>query len=175
MIDAARRVPAGGLVVASAVVALLLRPAGWVAPAVTMAVGLAAVAVPIEADRRVGGHLAVFTVGVLVLAAATLVLPPTSPLPVTTLGLAATAVAAVAEEAVFRRALYDRLRRWGPMAAVGGAAMAFALVHVPAYGWAAVPVDLGAGILFGWQRWATGTWTVPAATHIVANVMAVAW
>ena len=24
------------------------------------------------------------------------------------------------------------------------------------------PVDLGAGLLFGWQRWASGSWTAPA-------------
>jgi hypothetical protein len=36
-----------------------------------------------------------------------------------------------------------------------------------------VPVDLGAGLVFGWQRWASGTWTVPAATHAADNVLAV--
>ena len=28
-------------------------------------------------------------------------------------------------------------------------------------------------VLFGWQRWASGTWTVPAGTHAIANVLAV--
>jgi hypothetical protein len=32
---------------------------------------------------------------------------------------------------------------------------------------------VGAGLLFGWQRWASGTWTVPAATHAVANALVV--
>jgi membrane protease YdiL (CAAX protease family) len=69
-------------------------------------------------------------------------------------------LAAIAEEALFRRAAY-------------GALLLFALVHLPAYGVAAFPVDLGAGLLFGWQRWASGTWGVPAATHAAANLLAV--
>jgi hypothetical protein len=44
---------------------------------------------------------------------------------------------------------------------------------VPLYGVAALPVDLGAGLLLSWQRWAAGTWTVPAATHAAANLLAV--
>jgi hypothetical protein len=34
----------------------------------------------------------------------------------------------------------------------------------------AASVDLGAGLLLSWQRWASGTWTVPAATHAAANL-----
>jgi hypothetical protein len=81
--------------------------------------------------------------------------------------------AAVAEEALFRRAAYGWLARFGPALAVAGSALLFAAVHVPLYGVAAFPVDLGAGLLLSWQRWASGTWTVPAATHAVANVVAV--
>jgi membrane protease YdiL (CAAX protease family) len=57
--------------------------------------------------------------------------------------------------------------------AIVGSAVAFALVHLPAYGTSALPVDLGAGLLLSWQRWASGTWTVPTATHGVANLMVV--
>jgi hypothetical protein len=39
------------------------------------------------------------------------------------------------------------------------------------YGWAVVPVDVGAGLVFGWQRWASGSWTSPAVAHAAANVM----
>jgi CAAX prenyl protease-like protein len=49
----------------------------------------------------------------------------------------------------------------------------FALVHVPVYGISALPVDLGAGALFGWQRAVSGSWSAPAATHVFANLMAV--
>jgi membrane protease YdiL (CAAX protease family) len=82
-------------------------------------------------------------------------------------------LAAVAEEALFRRVAYGRLLRFGVPVAVAGSALLFALVHLPAYGAAAFPVDLGAGLLLSWQRWASGTWTVPAATHAVANLLAV--
>jgi membrane protease YdiL (CAAX protease family) len=82
-------------------------------------------------------------------------------------------LAAVAEEALFRRLLYERLVRCGAVAAVLGSAVLFALVHLPAYGTAALPVDLGAGLLLSWQRFASGRWTVPAATHAVANLLAV--
>jgi membrane protease YdiL (CAAX protease family) len=82
-------------------------------------------------------------------------------------------LAAVAEEAVFRRVLYDRLLRFGVVAAVTGSAVVFALVHLPSYGLAAMPVDLGAALLLSWQRYASGRWTVPAVTHAVANLLAV--
>jgi len=79
----------------------------------------------------------------------------------------------VAEEALFRRLAYARLERFGAAVAIAGSAILFGLVHVPAYGPAALPVDVGAGLLFGWQRWASGTWTVPAATHAFANALVV--
>jgi membrane protease YdiL (CAAX protease family) len=82
-------------------------------------------------------------------------------------------LAGVAEEALFRRLLYDRLLRFGVVAAVGGTAVVFALVHLPAYGLVAMPVDLGAALLLSWQRYASGRWTVPAVTHAVANLLAV--
>ena len=82
-------------------------------------------------------------------------------------------LAAVAEEALFRRALYGWLERYGAAVALIGSAVLFALIHVPLYGVAAFPVDLGAGLLFSWQRWASGSWTVPATTHVAANLLAV--
>jgi membrane protease YdiL (CAAX protease family) len=82
-------------------------------------------------------------------------------------------LAAVAEEALFRRAAYGWLARYGVAIAVVGSALLFAAVHLPFSGVAALPVDFGAGLLLSWQRWATGTWTVPAATHAAANLMAV--
>jgi len=80
-------------------------------------------------------------------------------------------LAAVAEEAMFRRAAYGALERHGPAVAIGATALAFALIHVPLYGVAVFPVDLGAGLLLSWQRWASGTWSVPAATHAAANAV----
>jgi len=84
---------------------------------------------------------------------------------------AASIVGAVAEEIFFRRLVYDALVRWGAPVAMGGAALAFAAVHVPAYGFAVLPIDLAAGLILGWQRWCTGTVTVPSVTHVAANVL----
>ena len=114
-------------------------------PSLVLAIGLAAIAVALVAEGR----------------------PVASPLAAWSLPLAL--LAAVAEEALFRRAAYSALERHGVIVAVGATAVAFALIHVPLYGWAVLPVDLGAGLLLSWQRWASGTWTVPAATHAAAN------
>jgi membrane protease YdiL (CAAX protease family) len=81
-------------------------------------------------------------------------------------------LAAIAEEALFRKIAYGWLLRRGAALAIIGSAVLFALVHLPLYGPSAMPVDLGAGLLFGWQRWASGNWTAPAATHAAANILA---
>ena len=123
-----------------------LAPLGWKVPLLLGLVGVAGAAVvagPV-ADRRAGGVAVGLALG-----------------------------AAVAEEALFRRVLYERLLRFGVVAAVVGSAGVFALVHLPAYGVAAMPVDLGAALLLSWQRYASGRWTVPAVTHAVANLLAV--
>ncbi len=121
--------------------------------------------------RARGG--AVLVAGLAAVAAAALLAGPAPPLPAGAVAVALSLLAAVAEEALFRGALYGVLVRWGPVVAVAVSAVLFALVHVPAYGPAALPVDLGAGLLLGWQRWASGRWTVPAATHAAANLLAV--
>ena len=93
-----------------------------------------------------------------------------------TLGVAMTVnvVAAVAEESFFRGLVYSLVDDVaGPLAAVALSSVVFALVHVPVYGWWVAPLDLAAGVLFSWQRWTTGTWTVPAVTHGLANALAV--
>jgi membrane protease YdiL (CAAX protease family) len=85
--------------------------------------------------------------------------------------LAANVLAAVAEAAWFRRYCYGVFEHAGPVFAVGASAVLFALVHVAIYGWWVVPLDLAAGVVLGWQRAATGSWTVPAITHACANVL----
>ena len=119
------------------------------------------------------GGAAPLGIGLAAVAGAGLV---AGPVPDRRVGAAAAALgvlAAVAEEALFRRLLYARLLRLGAVVAVLGSAVLFALVHLPAYGTAALPVDLGAGLLLSWQRFASGRWTVPAVTHAVANLLAV--
>jgi len=82
-------------------------------------------------------------------------------------------LAAVAEEAFFRHFVYDALLPNGAAVAVVGSALLFALVHVTVYGWWVLPIDIGAGLVLSWQRWATGSWTVPAVTHVLANLLVV--
>jgi membrane protease YdiL (CAAX protease family) len=109
--------------------------------------------------------------GAVVLARAASGIAP--PVPVTASVVVLNVAAAVAEEAFFRGFLFARLQPWGAGVAVVVTALLFALIHLPLYGAAALPVDLGAGLLLSWQRAASGTWAAPAATHALANVVAV--
>jgi len=118
----------------------------------------------------VGGRAGVVAFGVATFALARVAVPPL-PQPATFLAGAATIGAACAEEIFFRRLVYGFLAEWGDALAVIGAAVAFGAVHIPAYGVQAFPVDLAAGLLLGWQRWATGGWGAPAVTHAAANVL----
>ena len=56
---------------------------------------------------------------------------------------------------------------------VGLGIVAFALVHLTVYGAWVLPIDLAAGLVLGWQRWATGSWRAPAVTHAFANLLVV--
>ena len=80
-------------------------------------------------------------------------------------------LAAVTEEAFFRRLVYGLLSPWGATVAVIGSAVAFAAVHVTVWGPAVLPLDLTAGLILSWQRAVSGRWTVPAVTHVAANVL----
>ena len=87
--------------------------------------------------------------------------------------VALNSLAAVSEEAFFRRFAYGLAAVRGPALAVATSAAIFAAVHVTVWGWGVLPLDLAAGLVLGWQRWASGGWSVPAATHVAANVLAV--
>ncbi len=141
--------------------------------AVFAAILVASLLVPVARDVARLNPTVVLAVGLLGvgLAAAVSGRPAAAPLGAAALPLSL--FAALAEEALFRRAAYGWLDRYGAAIAIGGSALLFAAIHVPLYGAAAFPVDLGAGLLLSWQRWANGTWTVPAATHAAANLLAV--
>jgi membrane protease YdiL (CAAX protease family) len=169
-----------------------LLAAGYLALAAAAAGRPAALRRPRAAPTATAGPLPrppVLAAGLVAVVAAALALRPVPAAPADAGAVLLGLVAAVAEEALFRQALYVRLLAGDPStgpprvpadARVGRAALAvvasallFALVHLPFYGTAAFPVDLGAGLLFGWQRWSSGSWTVPAATHAAANLMVV--
>ena len=138
-------------------------------PVVLGSVGLLA---PVPAP--VGGAVSAPLALVIGLAgvAATLVIGPSIPLAHTSIALGVTVVAAIGEELFFRRLLYGSLQRWGSIAAIVGSAALFAAAHVPLYGIGVFWVDLGAGLLLSWQRWASGGWGASAATHAFANILA---
>jgi membrane protease YdiL (CAAX protease family) len=97
--------------------------------------------------------------------------PP--PIEATAFVIGLNTLAAVSEEAFFRRLVYGALLAGGPALAVVGSAVLFAAVHVTVYGAWVLPLDLAAGLLFGWQRHVTGSWVVPAVTHSMANLLVV--
>lgn len=85
--------------------------------------------------------------------------------------LAATALVAPAEEAFLRGVVYDAVtRRWNADVAIVVAAVAFGLMHVPLYGWHALPLDTAVGVVLGVARLASGTWVAPAIAHTGADV-----
>jgi membrane protease YdiL (CAAX protease family) len=166
--------------------ALALRPVGPLSPVVPVLVGAAALLVPARApamdpdlsvgtgSRRWLTWSAVVLVGLGAVTAVAL-MAPMAPLTGGSLAVLGSVAAALGEEALFRRLLYGVLLRWGPPAAVAISALAFAAIHIPAYGLPAAVVNLGAGVLFGWQRWASGGWSAPAVTHAAANLLALGW
>jgi membrane protease YdiL (CAAX protease family) len=149
------------------------RPAPALALVYT-AVLVAALAPPLRRGERLVSVWAVAAIGTgaTVVTFAARVGGPAPPLAVTASALPLTALAAVAEEALFRRLLYGRVEALGAPAAIAVTALAFALLHAPLYGVASFPLDLGAGLLLSWQRWASGSWAAPGLTHVAANVFA---
>jgi membrane protease YdiL (CAAX protease family) len=84
---------------------------------------------------------------------------------------AITILVAAAEEALLRGRLFDATRRAGGVAAAMlVTTLAFALMHVPLYGWHVVPLDLAVGVALGGLRLATGGIAAPAAAHAVADL-----
>ena len=82
-----------------------------------------------------------------------------------------TIVVASAEEGILRGVLFDRLRAAGGLPiAVAITTIAFALMHVPLYGWHVVPLDLAVGLGLAGLRLSTRTVLAPAVAHAVADV-----
>ena len=82
-----------------------------------------------------------------------------------------TLVVASMEEAVLRGALIDRLERVAGIApAILLTTFAFALMHVPLYGWNVVPLDLAVGLVLAGLRISTRGLAAPIAAHAVADL-----
>ncbi|HLW16085.1 MAG TPA: CPBP family intramembrane glutamic endopeptidase [Actinomycetota bacterium] len=109
-------------------------------------------------------------IGIGAVAAVRLISPPIH-VAYTSWAFGANVVAAVAEEAFFRRFVYGWIAARSEDAAIIIAAILFAVIHIPIYGVGVLPIDFAAGLLLGWQRRESGTWLSPAATHVVANII----
>jgi membrane protease YdiL (CAAX protease family) len=181
IVPAQRPARATVVIVAAGGVVLLARPFVGVAPnerlllfaTAYLVLAATSLAVPVTYERPRVASSVVLAIGLASIVLASTIAGPSVATPHSSLALPLSVLAAVAEEALFRRVAYARLARFGALVAVAGSAILFGMVHLPAYGVAALPVDLGAGLLFGWQRWASGTWLVPAGTHVFANAVVI--
>ena len=84
---------------------------------------------------------------------------------------AVTVLVSFAEEVILRGALFEAVEESGGVVpALAASALAFALLHVPLYGWHVVPLDLGVGLFLGGIRVLTGGIAAPAVAHAVADL-----
>jgi membrane protease YdiL (CAAX protease family) len=78
---------------------------------------------------------------------------------------------ALAEEAFLRGALFDVVKkRHNEKTAIAVAAVLFAALHIPLYGWRVVPLDLAVGIFLGSLRSISGSWIAPGIAHTLADL-----
>jgi membrane protease YdiL (CAAX protease family) len=82
-----------------------------------------------------------------------------------------TLLVATAEEVLLRGALFDAIGKgYGVSGAVVVSSLAFALMHVPLYGWTVVPLDIAAGVWLCGLRLASGGVAAPAVAHALADL-----
>jgi hypothetical protein len=81
-------------------------------------------------------------------------------------------IVACAEELFLRGALFDAVMKSSrrPELAVVVAAVCFAGLHVPLYGWRAVPLDLAVGCGLGVLRLIANSPFAPATAHVLADL-----
>jgi membrane protease YdiL (CAAX protease family) len=186
--DVATHIPSGIALLAALAGALAVRlavagpagvrsvPAGAVFAVLLGGVALAAAGAPAFRPGSPGPQLVFGALGAAVLCAVPLVAHLTSPggaLPTAGLPVWALVVSAVAvaEEVLLRGALWTALAaRRGDGWALGVTTVAFALLHVPLYGWSALPLDCAVGLLLGALRMLAGGWGAPALAHTVADL-----
>lgn len=83
---------------------------------------------------------------------------------------AGVAVVVAAEEAFLRGALWRACEQtWGSGAALAVTTVGFALLHLPVYGWRALPLDTAVGAVLGGLRMASGGVWAPGVAHLGAD------
>jgi membrane protease YdiL (CAAX protease family) len=154
-------------------------PAGSIPAAIAFAAVLAAVAVAGGARPRqvswpavavgAGGGAALVLLSLV--GVAIVVVGPRAAASTLTWWVPLVAVVAGLEELVFRGLLFEAVRaRSTDTVAIAVTAGLFALIHLPLYGPAAMPIDLCVGVFLGCLRTATGGVTAPLVAHVVADV-----
>lgn len=84
---------------------------------------------------------------------------------------AVTVLVAVGEEVILRGVLFDSLRAAiGVPATVAMTSLAFALLHVPLYGWHVVQLDLAVGLWLAGLRLLSRGVAAPAIAHALADL-----
>jgi membrane protease YdiL (CAAX protease family) len=183
---------AGILVVALAAVvgARWAATVGGIAPGLTVGLLFGAALLLVAAlggrpaiERNVPASAAIGAAGGLVLVAIALVarlsmasspVPPglsAGPASLFVPWVAITVVVATAEELVLRGALFRAIEESGGLAAaILVTTVAFALMHVPLYGWHVVPLDLGVGLWLAGLRLLSGGVVAPAVAHTIADL-----
>jgi len=160
--------------VALGCVALAARTVSVLAIMPTVAVGVLGLAGAVKhlaAEPPSRARIATVTlIGIAAVVAVRVISPPIH-VAYTSWAFGANVVAAVAEEAFFRRFVYGWIAARSEDLAIVIAAILFALIHIPVYGVGVLPIDLAAGMLLGWQRRESGTWLSPAMTHVIANII----
>jgi membrane protease YdiL (CAAX protease family) len=85
--------------------------------------------------------------------------------------VAITCLVACAEEGFIRGQLLNTsTQAFGVVPAVIVTSIAFALMHVPLYGWQVFPVDLAAGVFLAGLRLSSGSVVAPAIAHTIADL-----
>lgn len=99
--------------------------------------------------------------------------PPAVPLTAWSVWATVVTAVAIAEELILRGVLFSSLMRaYGPGVALLWTTTAFGLLHVPLYGWHALPLDLAVGLWLGVLRLVSGSVTAPAIAHVLADLAA---
>ena len=81
------------------------------------------------------------------------------------------ALISAGEETLLRGLLQPLARQaWGPGLAIAFVAALFAAMHAPLYGWVALPLDFGVGILIGCLREYSGSVAACGVAHFLADL-----
>lgn len=171
------------LVLGAALLRALLLPAGDALSTTVFAACLLGISFVQAGDSSLEGRWGRGASILVGLAVGAILLAPLISGPLTTRPLATfwpwaaiAAVVATLEETAIRGVLYRSWREEaGPVAAIVAGAIVFALIHLPRYGYAAMPLDLAVGFALGGLRALTGRVLPCVIAHTIADWGAWFW